>query len=274
MRHSASNLTLVNTAYASSICWIVLGVTMLATPSGATAQEFTEAIEDNSFFIEEAYNQERGVVQHISSLYFQRETKDYGYSFTQEWPAGGQTHQLSYTVPYLFLQSGQCGIGDLSINYRYQMWDEGNWAWVSPRLTVFLPTGRSSEGLGSGVVGVQLCLPLSKRWSNGFVSHFNAGVTILADAHTSNSFFFGASGIWLLTQNLNFMCEVLHSINSEIDESGNVAHTSQTIVSPGMRCAINLGELQIVPGVALPLTGSEGRFTLNAFAYLSFEHPL
>jgi len=27
--------------------------------------QFTRAIEDNSFFIEEAYNQEAGVVQHI-----------------------------------------------------------------------------------------------------------------------------------------------------------------------------------------------------------------
>ena len=31
------------------------------------AQEFTKAIEDNSYFIEEAYNQEDHVVQHISN---------------------------------------------------------------------------------------------------------------------------------------------------------------------------------------------------------------
>ena len=29
------------------------------------SQDFSKAIEDNSFFIEEAYNQEEGIIQHI-----------------------------------------------------------------------------------------------------------------------------------------------------------------------------------------------------------------
>src|SRR5262245_17587450 len=45
-------------------------------------------IADNSFLIEEAYNQEAGVVQHISV--FQRDWRSsaWAYSFTQEWPLG------------------------------------------------------------------------------------------------------------------------------------------------------------------------------------------
>ena len=50
-----------------------------------------------SFLLEEAYNQEAGVVQHIQAL--RREQRSWFYTFTQEWPLGGQDHQFSYTVP-------------------------------------------------------------------------------------------------------------------------------------------------------------------------------
>jgi archaellum component FlaF (FlaF/FlaG flagellin family) len=53
------------------------------------AQEFSQAIEDNSYFIEEAYNQEFRVVQHSSTGYYQSKTKNFVYTFTQEWPIGG-----------------------------------------------------------------------------------------------------------------------------------------------------------------------------------------
>ena len=56
------------------------------------------AIQDNSFLIEEAYNQEAGVVQHIQTL--RRIRRDWFYTFTQEWPLGSQAHRFSYTVPY------------------------------------------------------------------------------------------------------------------------------------------------------------------------------
>jgi hypothetical protein len=40
---------------------------------------------DNSFLIEEAYNQERGVIQHINSFARLWNSKDWAYTFTQEW---------------------------------------------------------------------------------------------------------------------------------------------------------------------------------------------
>ena len=57
------------------------------------------SIQDNSFLVEEAYNQEAGVVQHISGLNIDRTGKSYEYDFTQEWPVGSIRHQLSYTPP-------------------------------------------------------------------------------------------------------------------------------------------------------------------------------
>jgi hypothetical protein len=247
-------------------------------------QQFSPAIEDNSYFIEEAYNQEFRVVQHISTGYYQDKTKDFVYTFTQEWPAGGQTHQLSYTIPYESMNMGSRGLGDILINYRYQLWDDQDWGWIAPRLSIILPTGNSATGLGNGVFGVQVNLPVSKRWSNEFISHFNLGCTLLPSIegttdmgvqvkHTLPSYFIGTSGIWLLSSNFNFMCEVLYSLNSEIDESGTVVYSNQTIVSPGFRFAINLGDLQIVPGLALPIYFSTSMPVVNVFGYLSFEHP-
>src|SRR5688572_2315520 len=70
-----------------------------------------DGIMDNSFFVEEAYNQERGVVQHIfNGLYshFDLPGSDadiYQLAFTQEWPVFSQAHQFSYTVPYGFVHS-------------------------------------------------------------------------------------------------------------------------------------------------------------------------
>src|SRR5882724_1745004 len=56
-------------------------------------------IQDNSFLVEEAYNQNFGVVQHISSFTWFFDSKDWVYTFTQEWPVpGDERHQLSYTL--------------------------------------------------------------------------------------------------------------------------------------------------------------------------------
>ena len=222
----------------------------------ALAQQFTEAIEDNSYLIEEAYNQETRVVQHISTVFFERTSNDVVYSFTQEWPAGGQEHQLSFTIPYQSFNAGSRGIGDLSFNYRFQLWDDHDWGWVAPRLSVILPTGSTSNGLGNGVVGLQACLPVSKRWSNEFVSHFNVGFTVLPNVEgttssggvvkkTLPSYFVGTSGIWLATKNFNVMLEALHVRSSSIDGSGYVKYSDETIVSPGFRFSIDMNELQI-----------------------------
>lgn len=137
---------------------------LLASAGRAAAQSnppaATAGIADNSFLLEEAYNQECGVVQHISS--FARFAKDdWLYSFTQEWPVPAQQHQFSVTIP---LQSANdaTGFGDVALNYRYQALEgsSGRMAFA-PRLSMLVPTGSSSCGLGSGAAGVQMNLPVS-----------------------------------------------------------------------------------------------------------------
>src|SRR4029453_6782641 len=52
------------------------------------SEPLAKGIQDNSFFVEEAYNQEPGVVQHILNvpINFINGSREITPSFTQEWP--------------------------------------------------------------------------------------------------------------------------------------------------------------------------------------------
>ncbi|HEY3168477.1 MAG TPA: hypothetical protein VGK57_14685, partial [Candidatus Binatia bacterium] len=82
---------------------------ILATTESRGAEERPiDVIEDNSFLIEEAYNQEPGVVQHIFTAAYTTTRGRHGWSFTftQEWPVFSLEHQLSYTIPSFHLIDG------------------------------------------------------------------------------------------------------------------------------------------------------------------------
>jgi hypothetical protein len=248
---------------------------------------FEEAIEDNSFFVEEAYNQEVRVVQHIINCYsYSKPQSDMLFTFTQEWPAFGIAHQLSYTIPYSFLNSNENnGIGDILLNYRYQLfYPDESWASVSPRLSLILPTGNSDKGFGNGVLGFQVNIPASKRLSNSFTAHFNAGLTVLPGVKgsdifskevkkTLSSYFVGGSLIFLAHRRVNLMLEYLMNDFAGIDYRGEITRSTETILCPGIRFSIEVGSLEIVPGLAVPMSFTKDENKTGAFFYLSFEHP-
>jgi hypothetical protein len=229
-----------------------------------TAPEPESQIQDNSFLIEEAYNQDPGVVQHIQT--FSRATRggDWLYTFTQEWPAPNIKHQLSYTLA-LASVSGARGIGDVALNYRYQLiGDADAKIAVAPRLTVLLPTGNEHRGLGSGGTGVQVMLPVSTVVTPSLVAHSNLSATVTRSTHTHN-LTAGQSFVWLARPRFNVFVETLWSRTS--DRAG---HDSQFTISPGIRWSYDFpSKLQIVPGVAFPITSG----AKSVFLYLSFEHP-
>lgn len=206
-------------------------------------------IADNSFLIEEAYNQEARVVQHINTL--MRFNGEWAYSFTQEWPLGGQRRQLSYTVPIT------TGLGDIGLNYRQQVAANDRLAFA-PRLTVLLPTGDEDKGLGTGGVGFQANLPVSVILAPSVVMHANAGATVWtsSDETVYNA---GGSAIWQAHSLFNVMLELTWT-------------GTKGILNPGVRWAHNLGTLQIVPGVAVPIDLGPGKNS-GVFLYLSLEHP-
>src|SRR4051812_30671964 len=99
---------------------LLLALVIIAVPViRAQASSSSQPISDNSFLIEEAYNQEKGVIQYINT-FSRTQSGDFAYTFTNEYPVGGQRHQLSYTVQFLRTDR-QLGLGDTFINYRYQL---------------------------------------------------------------------------------------------------------------------------------------------------------
>jgi hypothetical protein len=237
-------------------------------------------IQDNSFLLEEAYNQETRVVQHIST--FQRGLHDgsWSYSFTQEWPIHSQRHQLSYTVP-LEGGDGSTGIGTVALNYRLQLLGSGDTRVAcAPRFSLLLPTGDAAAGRGPGALGAQFDLPVSvagPRW----VFHANAGGTRAPSARNDRgdradvtAWNLGASVILLARPRLNPLLEVLWTRSQLVTAPRQTSRDDSLLVSPGLRWAYDFKSgLQIVPGIAIPLGLGPSRGERSLLLYLSFEHP-
>jgi hypothetical protein len=261
----------------------------LAIPSRAQPQSPASSppppIEDNSFLVEEAYNQERGIVQHVSTFSRSSGTSAWVYEFAQEWPLAGQKHQISYAIPVARTAdplSSDTGIGDIALNYRYQVGGgEGAALALAPSLALVLPTGDSRRGLGAGGTGFEVKLPLSIELSRQIVAHSNAGLTYTPRARdtsgntaASRGYALGQSVIWLAHPNLNLMLESIWGVTQEVIGPRQTARSTEFLLSPGMRTAINLRSgLQIVPGLAFPIGLGASRGERSVFAYLSFEHP-
>ena len=240
-------------------------------------------IQDNSFLIEEAYNQPAGVVQHISTFAIDRRTRSWVYAFTEEWPVFSQVHQLSYTLPLERTgpQHGT-GLGDIALNYRFQVpTGRRTDLAVAPRLSLLLPTGSVDKARGAGAPGFQTNLPVSVAVTQFMVAHFNAGATYThlaqntaGDRSATRSFNIGQSLIWLARPTLNFMLELAWDSAEEVLQGGQRDRTEALVLSPGIRGAINFSSgLQVVPGIAVPIGIGPSRGERSVFFYLSLEHP-
>lgn len=263
---------------------LVLTVALAALAARtAAAQGDTAAvapIQDNSFLVEEAYNQEAGVVQHISNLVSDR-GGDWAYSLTQEWPLAGVKHQISYQIPIVHA-AGETGLGDVFVNYRYQwVGDADAVLAVSPRLSVIVPTASARKGFGSGAVGVQGAIPVSLVLvPNQLVSHSNVGVTRYTRAQdaggnraATTSMFLAQSAVWLVRPMFNLFVEGVWSRGQEVAGPGDTEWSTSAVISPGVRWGWNLPRgLQVVPGVAVPFGVGPSAGERSLFLYLSFEH--
>ena len=266
---------------------LILLVAALCT-TGAAAQAPSPSggkvapIQDNSFLIEEAYNQESHVVQHIST--FSRAFGQHGwvYSLTQEWPVAGQRNQLSFTAAVARTPDDPgfvSGFGDLALNYRLQLLGIGGGPVAfAPRLSTLLPTGNSARGLGSGAFGMQVNLPLSIELGDRFVLHSNAGATRLAGdgqggRGSVSALTLGQSVVWLATPRVNLLVETVWTATRTVRDGARTS-AEELLIVPGIRWAHDLPRgLQVVPGLAWPLGAGPSRGSKSLFAYLSLEHP-
>jgi hypothetical protein len=202
-------------------------------------------IQDNSFLVEEAYNQDPRVVQHITEM-----TRDSNHhwtgTFTQEWPVGGIENQLSYTLPL-------DDTSDALVNYRYQLLGSSETrAACAPRLSLIVGSRHDRH------YGAQALVPFSLVLNDRVVTHWDAGTNI---EHGHATKLAAASVIVAARPEVHLMLESAWS-------SDNRALT----VSPGIRWAYDFpSKLQIVPGLAVPVDRRSHEKAV--LVYLSFEHP-
>lgn len=266
---------------------LLAGLIMCAlTSAGAQGVDSTRTasdpvIQDNSFLVEEAYNQDAGVVQHITTFQVQRGTSDFDASFTQEWPVKSIRHQLSYGIP-ISRSNSQRGIGDVAINYRYQLLGDGEARLaISPRLSMTLPTGDWKKARGSGAVGLNAMVPFSYVVSPMIVTHFDIGGALTPSARNgagerarTAGWITAGSAILTASRRIQPMLEAVYSRGQEVIARNHTEWTEIALISPGVRAAFNFASgLQIVPGLAFPIGIGPSRGERSAFFYLSFEHP-
>jgi len=289
---------------------LVLALVASVTVMGASAQDADSiprkgsylyygqpAIEDNSMLIEEAFNQEAGIIQHISNFVFNG--GNFAYNYTQEIPLADVKHQFSFGVSYASFKKPSNitdqshnyltnGIGDVFLNYRPLLFGKNAWALVIPRFTLIVPTGNARYGLGSGSWGGQFNLAVTKRLGPKITTHYNAGYTMMtkADHYTVSddgqatllyernvsSANFGASAIWLVARKFNLMLEYVTVYGKEMQDDGLLTNLNTSVLNPGFRFAIDIGKVQIVPGAGVPMNFTNGKFeSTGCFLYLSIE---
>lgn len=249
----------------------------------ATAAQ-QSGIQDNSFLIEESYNQEPAVVQEISLFSWSALTHSWVYTFTNEWPINGIRHQFSYTVAATHAGSFPgTGTGDSALNYRYQLVGSGETRIaISPRLSALIPSGDPRSGRGFGGTGLQTNLPFSIVLHPKLVTHFNAGATWipraknnLGDRAALTGYNLGQSFVYLAKPRFNMMLETVYNDMEAVAAPGKTVHQKSLFMSPGIRWAYNFKSgLQIVPGIAAPFGIGPSSGDKGVILYLSFEQPL
>ena len=115
---------------------------------------------------------------------------------------------------------------------------------------------------------MQFNLPVSHRIHENWIYHLNAGGTFLPRARAVTlggpvrrnlqSYNLGGSLIWLAKPNFNAMLETFANFGHSIDAVGGTVRDTEVFMSPGIRWAINVGDLQIVPGFAVPIRLNHG----------------
>lgn len=269
----------------TGICVVLVGALSVGASAAAAQPPLAGSsrpfdILDNSFLVEEAFNQEPGIFQNIVG--FMRTGDEWELAVTQEWPIGGQAHQLSFTIPVVGQSTGN-GLGDVFLHYRFQLTDEapGRPA-ISPRLSLILPTGDDDRGLGAGRAGVQVNVPFSQQVQDLYF-HWNAGFTYQAEdrggvAATDEASAFtpqlAASAIWRVTRMAHLMLEATAEFADELDDvTLQTERGSSWVVAPGLRGGWNVGDTQIVVGVAVPVVLDDERSGVSGLVYFSYELP-
>jgi hypothetical protein len=150
-----------------------------------------------------------------------------------------------------------------------------------------MPVGDEDRGLGRGGWGLQFNLPVSKQVGDFYV-HGNAGVTwwpslptdvfpsmglVPAEDVSAASPFIAGSAIYRVRQMFNLMLESVVDWREDVTAPSATSRETVLVISPGARGGWNLGDKQLVLGLALPITRTGGETFTGVFGYLSYELP-
>ena len=248
-----------------------IGILVLVFVNINTLYAQGTGIRDNSFLIEEGYNQEHGVVQHILTHRTDwiasgpsEATTDF--AFTQEWPLWGQKIQGSYTLPIATQFEGA------DVHLRYQLMQEPDDKYsIAPRLSFLLAYETDLEL--ANMLGYQINVPISKELDAKRMVHANLGATFMPpqigsvslDNDSLWTYHAGVSGIYAWSQNFHLMAEFLNWVQEH--------EPPLFAANPGARYAVNLtGRVQWVFGASAPLLFRSRLESYGLFLYMSLEH--
>ena len=233
----------------------------LAAPHALQGQA-AAPIRDNSFLVEEAYNQDGGVVQHVGTFAMGR-MGGWAAGVDEEWPVGGMRDQLSLSLA-AFDGTGGTRFGDVELGYRRQIigGSESRFL-VAPRLSALWLQAEGSPGGSPSGLGAQAALPMTAVLTSSLVTHWNLSATLGPFRPIASA---GVSVVWLLTPTVNLLVEGVW-----VGQDGT---PPVYVLNPGARFAVNAGALQIVPGFSFPVSLSAHEDADAVLFYLSFEHPL
>jgi hypothetical protein len=257
--------------------------------TGFSAEQPIGGVADNSFLVEEAYNQNPGEVQHVLTAGYDFTRRRGGHerqwelTFGQEWPIFSRTHQFSYSIPYLFVNDGgdrEEGLGDISVEYRWQaFFHEESMTALAPKFGLVLPSGRASRGLGEDTVGYEFGVPFSTTLSDRIALHLNAGAAWFPRAASANDrdlfhYNVGASVVYAVTPTLHALVESVGVWEEALNRRGRKQYDFGAVISPGVRKAFNLDwkDAQWVLGVGVPIGVGGQAPDWGVFLYVSFEH--
>ncbi len=274
--------------------WLAVLTLFSAVTARAAEPRPIDGFSDYSFLLEEAYNQERGEVQHTFKAVRNGDSRHHGWSFNfeQEWWLFTEDHQVAVSIPFSHLREEgekQRGVGDILIEYRYQLLKEGpNIPAVAPQFSLILPTGNRDKGTGSGVVGYEWSIAASKKVASRLALHANLGLTYfpkvrvpldddqrLSPKRSLVSYDVGASVVFALSSDIHMLLEWVGEFEEEINDKGKRERDFKAILSPGIRAAvINRDDLQTVVGVGIPIGVSGPADNYGVLLYFSVEHKL
>lgn len=237
-------------------------------------------IEDNSFLLDEAYNQDIDMYQTILRHQNQLVSDETESTFEFEVPMTAE-HQLSIEIP-LFKEhrSFETKPGDTLLLWQIVTSNNVKSRSVD-RLGFVVPTGDVDQETGYGVPGVQylkaLSIELGRNWQNHWNFQYQlqpngkaGGTEVTQNVHIGT---LGSSVAYYINDHCDFLFETMYKHRKRPRFGGKIRSLNELYLNPGFRFEKRLewNQTKMVPGISLPIEVLNERTDFGFMLYLSFE---